>query len=68
MDVSCVNCVFCEQVVKDGDIFTILDPHGDEIERQHASDVFICRALPPITGSWPEVTTSDWCGKWKSTP
>jgi hypothetical protein len=65
MEINCTKCVFCELVVKAGDLFTVLDPYGMEVNKSHGNDVYICRALPPITGDWPEVTENDWCGKFQ---
>lgn len=65
MDVNCKNCVFFELVVKAGDLFSFINPHGDEVSRQHDRTVYICRANPPIGGDWPQVTEDDWCGGFK---
>lgn len=65
MEIKCTNCVFCELVVEAGDLFTMLDPYGEEVERQHSSTVYVCRANPPITGDWPQVSDNDWCGKFQ---
>ena len=65
MEINCTKCMFCEQVVKAGDMFTILDPYGQEVNRKHGHNLYICRANPPITGDWPQVTEDDWCGGFK---
>lgn len=57
--------MFCDVVVEAGELFTMLDPHGDEVNRTHSSTIYICRANPPIAGSWPEVSEDDWCGKFQ---
>lgn len=65
MDIKCTNCLFCELVIKEGDLFTMLDPYGEEVNRSHDSSVYICRANPPIGGDWPQVSEDDWCGKFQ---
>ncbi len=65
MEVKCTNCAFCEVVVKEGDLFTFINPYGEEVNRKHENTVFICRANPPIGGDWPQVTEEDWCGKFQ---
>lgn len=63
MEINCTKCVFCELVVKAGDLFTFINPVGEEVDRYHSNNVYICRANPPITGDWPQVSEKDWCGK-----
>jgi hypothetical protein len=65
MPVKCENCVFFDLVVEAGELFKFINPRGDEVSRQHDSNVYICRASPPITGDWPQVSTDDWCGKFQ---
>jgi hypothetical protein len=65
MEVKCINCAFSEIVVKEGDLFTVLDPHGIEVNKKYDQSVYICRAGPPIAGDWPHVTEDDWCGGFK---
>ena len=65
MEIKCTNCVFCDLIVKEGDLFSFLNPHGDEVNRQHERNVYICRASPPIAGDWPQVSEDDWCGGFK---
>ena len=65
MEVKCKNCLFFETVVQAGELFTFINPHGDEVNREHSSNIHICRANPPIGGDWPQVTEDDWCGMFK---
>ena len=62
---SCVSCVFAEVLVREGETYTFLDPFGDEVVRVHGQTVLQCKALPPVTGTWPQVSTEDWCGYFK---
>jgi len=41
----------------------MLNPVGDEVTKIHEDTVLICRAMPPIAGSFPQVTEDDWCGQ-----
>lgn len=66
MLVSCEKCVFCELVVREGDLFSFINPLGEEVSRKHESNILICRFNPPITGDWPQVSADDWCGKFQS--
>lgn len=61
----CPECIFCEVVVKEGDQFTFINPHGESVHRNHDRTVYICRANPPITGDWPQVSENDWCGQFQ---
>jgi len=65
MEIKCTNCVFCDLVVKEGDLFTFINPYGEEVNRNHESNVLICRANPPIVSDWPQVSVDDWCGKFQ---
>lgn len=66
MKINCMNCAYGEVVVTSGDIFTLLNPIGEEVEKLHDKTVLICRQSPPIGGEWPEVFENDWCGKFHS--
>lgn len=46
----------------------MLNPVGDEVTKIHEDTVLICRAMPPIAGSFPQVTEDDWCGQFSRTP
>lgn len=59
---NCINCLHSELVVEEGDSYKFLDPYGDEVARVHQQTILLCRAMPPITGSWPHVAVDDWCG------
>lgn len=65
MEIKCTNCVFCELVVSEGELYTFINPLGDQVSRQHDRTVYICRANPPIGGDWPQVTENDWCGRFE---
>jgi hypothetical protein len=65
MEISCINCVFGEVVVSSGEIFTLLNPIGEEVQKSHDKTVLICREGPPTGGEWPEVFENDWCGKFQ---
>jgi hypothetical protein len=63
---KCGDCVFSEVLVKKGTPYTILNPVGTEITRVHEDTVLICRAMPPLGGSFPQVTEDDWCGQFST--
>jgi hypothetical protein len=63
--IKCIDCKFCDLVVEAGTLFSFINPYGSEVEREHPSTIYICRANPPIAGSWPEVSEDDWCGKFQ---
>lgn len=65
MEIKCTNCIFCELVVQEGELYSFINPMGDEVNRQYDRNVHICRANPPISGDWPQVTDSDWCGRFE---
>jgi hypothetical protein len=46
----------------------MLNPVGDEVTKIHEETVLICRAMPPIAGSFPQVAEDDWCGQFSRTP
>lgn len=60
--IKCANCIYSEVLVKSGDIFNFINPVGSEVQRSHEKTVLLCRARPPITGEWPQVSEEDWCG------
>lgn len=62
---SCADCAYSEVVVQEGDVYSFLNPHGEEVLRAHQQTVLICRAFPPFVGQWPQVTQEDWCGRWE---
>lgn len=62
---TCEKCAHSELLVQEGDPYSFLDPNGDEIARLHQSTVLQCRAMPPLAGAWPQVSTDDWCGYFK---
>lgn len=64
---KCIDCIYCEVLAEQGDIYRMLNPHGDEVERQYENNILICRESPPISGSFPQVSAEDWCGKFTST-
>lgn len=55
-------------LVSKGSTFSMLNPVGDEVTRIHEETVLICRAMPPISGSFPQVAEDDWCGQFSPTP
>jgi len=57
--------MYSEVVCKEGSLYSYMNPNGDEVTREHSQTVLICRAMPPIAGSWPQVIESDWCGQGK---
>lgn len=63
---SCVNCIYADLLVKEGDTYSFINPHGDEVVRVHPQTVLLCRAMPPIVGQWPQVSKDDWCGQFDS--
>jgi len=65
MEIRCTDCIFCDLILKEGDLFNFINPVGYEVSRTHDSNVYICRANPPIGGDWPQVTKNDWCGKFQ---
>ena len=65
MEIKCSNCGFCEIVVEKGDLYTFINPVGEDVSRTHDRTVRICRANPPIGGDWPQVSEDDWCGKFQ---
>jgi hypothetical protein len=65
MSNSCANCIYSELVYQEGDSYSFVNPNGDEVTRQYPQTVLICRAMPPIAGSWPQVVPEDWCGQGK---
>lgn len=65
---KCVDCRFSEVLVQRGQEYTILDPVGTEVPRVHGDTILICRAMPPLGGSFPNVTEDDWCGQFSRTP
>jgi hypothetical protein len=65
---KCGDCFFSEVLIKKGTPYTILNPVGTEITRVHEDTVLICRAMPPLGGSFPQVTEEDWCGQFSRTP
>jgi hypothetical protein len=60
--------MYSEVLVKKGTPYTILNPIGNEVTRVHEDTVLICRAMPPLGGSFPQVTEDDWCGQFSRTP
>lgn len=64
--VSCSNCIYSDLLVKKGDVYTFLNPLGDEVSRVHQQTVLLCRAMPPIAGTWPQVDSEDWCGQFET--
>ena len=65
-ELSCRNCVYSQLLVEAGDLYIILNPHGDEVQRQYENTVMICRESPPISGTWPQVTAEDWRGRFEA--
>lgn len=65
---KCADCKFSEILVNSGQEYTILNPLGTEVTRVHADTILICRAMPPLGGSFPNVTEDDWCGQFSRTP
>jgi hypothetical protein len=65
MSESCANCKYSELVAKEGEEYSYMNPVGEEIVRVYPHTVLICRGMPPIAGSWPQVTPEDWCGQGK---
>jgi hypothetical protein len=65
---KCEKCVYSELVAQQGLSYTFLDPFGDEVSRVHQQTVLMCRAMPPIAGTWPQVSVDDWCGHFKEGP
>ena len=59
---KCPECKYSEKVLEAGNQYTFRNPNGDEVTRQYGQTVYICRANPPISGDWPQVTADDWCG------
>jgi hypothetical protein len=43
-----------------------MNPIGYEILRSHTETVLLCRAMPPLAGQFPQVSTDDWCGHYES--
>jgi hypothetical protein len=66
MEKVCKNCVYAEMVAKEGEVFTIRDPLGNEINRVYEASAYLCRFAPPLTGQWPIVQSDDWCGQYSS--
>lgn len=62
IEAKCGNCIFGDIAVKEGDPYTFMNPHGEEVVRVHQQTVLLCRAMPPIAGQWPQVLPEDWCG------
>lgn len=60
---QCIDCIYSETVVNEGDEYNFLNPNGDIVIRKHNTTVHVCRYNPPITGEWPQVTNEDWCSK-----
>lgn len=63
---SCLNCIYSDVVAKAGELYTFLNPHGTDITRKYDNTIILCRAEPPISGSWPQVTEEDWCGRFEA--
>jgi hypothetical protein len=64
---SCAACKYGEVLVSKGSPFVVLNPIGDEVTKIHEETVLICRAMPPLGGSFPQVAETDWCGEFKPT-
>lgn len=62
----CVDCKYGETLVTQGTSYTVLNPLGQEVTRVHADTIMICRAMPPLGGSFPQVNEEDWCGHFES--
>lgn len=60
---NCTSCRFSELLVNKGDSYSYLNPVGEEVIRIHEVPILQCRAMPPIAGTWPQVTAEDWCGQ-----
>lgn len=63
---KCILCKWSEVLAEEGDLYTMINPHGDEVQRKYESNIIICRESPPISGSWPQVSVEDWCGRFES--
>jgi len=39
----------------------------DQIEGPHVGlwPLGVCRRFPPVEGTWPKVTSKDWCGEFR---
>lgn len=61
----CINCIYCDKIVNEGDDYSFINPHGDIVVRKHAAPVYVCRYNPPLAGDWPQVSEDDWCGQGK---
>lgn len=62
---NCKDCKYSQVIVEKGQHYTMLNPVGDEITRLYEDTIMICRWAPPISGSWPQVGTEDYCGKFE---
>jgi len=62
---TCERCTFSQILINKGENYSFLDPNGEEVVRTHQQTILECRAMPPLAGSWPHVSTEDWCGYFK---